>query len=251
MHFLPEYSKGDHFLSGIDGRMKILVALALLIMVLSYKGFLLPLLISLLSIVLCIKMKIPLHAFFVRFSEPLLIILTVLLLKFLFSGRDVLFSFHLLGMKIAGHRDGLIEGSMIASRILGAVSIVATVGFCMSFTELIAGLSWLRVPKGLIEILMFAYRFLFVLLEDAGIIYHSQKNRLGYSNIRRALGSFGILAGSLILKAFDHADHITTTMIQRGYDGDIPVLKQKPFRVSEVIISILVITAMGFVWKMQ
>ena len=50
---------------------------------------------------------------------------------------------------------------------------------------------------------MFAYRYIFVLLDDATVIYSAQKNRLGYSTIRRGLSSFGVLAGSLTLKAFD------------------------------------------------
>ncbi len=251
MHLLSEYYKEDHFLSGIDARVKILVALLLLVMVLSYRGFLLPLVTLLLCILICIKMKMPLRIFVLRFSEPLLLASVVLILKFLFSGKDTIFSFHILAIEIAGHRDGLMEGLMIAGRILGAVSIVALIGFSTPFTEFMAGLSWLRVPKGFIEILMFAYRFLFVLLEDAMIIYNAQKNRLGYSTLRRGMGSFGILAGSLVLKAFEQSHHVTTAMIQRGYDGNIPVLKHKPFKPWELIVSLLMIIAMGFVWKMQ
>ncbi len=251
MHLLSEHFKEDRFLSGIDARVKILVALVLLVMVLSYKGFLLPLVTLLFCILICIKMKIPLRIFVLRFSEPLFIASVVLILKFLFSGKDALFSYQILGIEIAGHRDGLMDGLMIAGRILGAVSIVAVMGCSTPFTEFMAGLSWLKVPKGFIEILMFAYRFLFVLLEDATIIYNAQKNRLGYSTLRCGMGSFGILAGSLVLKAFEHSQHVTTAMIQRGYDGNIPILKHKPFKPWELIVSLLVITAMGFVWKMQ
>ena len=251
MHLLSEYFRKDPIFSEIDARVKILVAFVLLLMVLSYQGFLFPLFTILLCTLICIKMKIPLRAFALRFSEPLFIASVVLILKFLFSGKDVIFSFHILGMKIAAHKDGLIDGMTIASRILGAVSIIAIMGCSTPFTEFMGALSWLRVPKGFIEVLMFAYRFLFVLLEDALVIYNAQKNRLGYSNIRRGMGSFGILAGSLILKAFEHSHNITTAMIQRGYDGNIPILKQRPLKLSEVILSALIIAAMGFVWNMH
>jgi len=114
----------------------------------------------------------------------------------------------------------------------------------------VSGLSWFRVPKGLIEILMFAYRYIFVLLEDAQVIYSAQKNRLGYSNVRRGLSSFGILAGSLALKAFDHSQNTAVAMVQRGYDGKIPLSSHKPFKVSEVAISILFLIVMGVLWKL-
>ena len=249
MELFFEYFKENHILSRIDARVKLLVALTILVMVLSYKGFALPLLVTLLCLFLCVKMKMPLRIFLLRFSEPIFIAFIILVLKFFFSGNDVMFSVNIIGINISGHKDGLRDGLMIVSRILGAVSIIAVMGFSTPFTEFIAGLSWLRVPRGFIEILIFAYRYIFVLLEDARVIYNAQKNRLGYSNIKRGLGSFSTLAGSLVLKAFEHSHNITVAMIQRGYDGNIPRLKHKPFELAEIIVSVLVITAMGFVWK--
>lgn len=254
MELFSEYFKKDHILSRIDARVKLLVALTILIMVLSYKGFVLPALVTLFCLFLCITMKVPLRVFMLRFSEPVFIASIILFLKLFFSGKDVLFSIslpasHFSLFTLTGYKDGLMDGLMIAIRILGAVSIVAVMGLSTPFTEFIAGLSWLRVPKGFIEVLMFAYRYIFVLFEDAMVIYNAQKNRLGYSNIRRGLGSFSALTGSLILKAFEHSHNITTAMIQRGYDGNMPMLKHKPFKLSEVVVSALVITAMGIVWK--
>jgi len=218
-------------------------------MVLSYKGFALPALVTTLCLFLCMRMKIPLKVFVLRFSEPLFIAVVVLLLKFFFSGKDALFSLNVFGMEVVGHRDGLVEGLLIGSRIIGAVSVVAVMGFSTPFTEFMAALSWLRVPRGFIEILMFAYRSIFVLLEDAMVIYSAQKNRLGYSSVRRGLGSFGTLAGSLTIKAFDHSQSTTVAMVQRGYDGNMPLLKHKPFQYSDIIVSVLFIGVLGVVWR--
>jgi len=113
-----------------------------------------------------------------------------------------------------------------------------------------AGLSWFRVPRGLVEILLFAYRSLFALFDDATVIYTAQKNRLGYSSFKRGLGSFGVLAGSLTLKAFENSQNTTTAMVQRGYDGTMPMLDHRPFKYSEVAASCLFILAAGFLWKM-
>jgi cobalt/nickel transport system permease protein len=248
MELFSEYFKKEHLLSGIDVRVKLIVAFTLLIMILSYKGFTLPLCMTSLCLFLFIKMKIPSRIFILRFSEPLFIASVVLVLKFLFSGKDEMFSFTVAGIRIAGHKDGMVEGLMIACRIIGAVSIVAALGFSTPFIELMAGLSWFKVPKGFIEILMLAYRYIFVLLEDATVIYNAQKNRLGYSNIRRGLSSFGTLAGTLTIKAFEHSENITVAMVQRGYDGNIPIMKHKPFKPSEIIASVLFITAMGWIW---
>lgn len=249
MEIFSEYFKKDHLLSQVDARLKLGVSLFVLAMVLSYKGLAFPLFILGISLCLCIRMKIPFKVFLLRFSEPVFIASVVILLKFLFSGQEPMFSIKMWGITITGHKDGLMDGLQIGSRILGAVSIVALLGFSTPFTEIMAGLSWLKIPKGLIEISLFAYRYIFVLLEDAMVIYNAQKNRLGYSNIKRGLSSFGTLTGLLTLKAFEHGQNTTTAMLQRGYDGNIPMLKHKPFRFLEVAVSILLVFAMGLVWQ--
>jgi cobalt/nickel transport system permease protein len=243
-----EHVKKDHLLSGIDARIKLIVAIVLLLLVLSYKGFAFPMVVSILGLGLCLGMKIPLRVFALRFSEPFFIVLVLIALKCFFSGSDVMFSFNLLGLDISGHKDGLIDGLMIACRIAGAVSIAAVLGFSTPFTGLMAGLSWLRVPKDFIEVLMFAYRYIFVLFEDALIIYNAQKNRLGYSSVRRGLSSFGTLAGSLTLKAFENSQNTTLAMVQRGYNGDMPMLKHQPFKACEVACSLVFIIFMGALW---
>jgi cobalt/nickel transport system permease protein len=246
---LVEYHAKDHLLTRIDARIKIIAALASLAMVLSYKGFALPIVVIFTCLATCVRIKVPIRLFALRFSEPLFIAAVLVVIKLFFTGKSPLFSFNLAGLTITGYMDGLVDGLMIAVRIIAAVSIITTISFATPFTEFMAGLSWLRIPKTFIEVLLFTYRYIFVLFEDAMVIYNAQKNRLGYSNIRRGLGSFGTLAGSLILKAFEHSHNITVSMIQRGYDGNMPMLKHKPFKLSEIVVSVLFITAMGVIWK--
>lgn len=248
MELFSEYFKKDHFFSKLDARVKLIAAITILVMVLSYKGFAFPLVVMTLSLALFMKMKVPLRVFVLRLSESLFIAAILVALK-VFSGKEILFSLHFFGIELTGYRDGLMNGLMIAARIMGAVSIVAVMEFSTPFTEFMAALSWFRVPKSFVEILMFAYRYIFVLFEDAIVIYSAQKNRLGYSNIRRGLSSFGTLAGSLTLKAFENSQSTTVAMLQRGYDGNMPMMRHRPFNTLEVLGSILFIGVMGFIWR--
>jgi cobalt/nickel transport system permease protein len=237
----------SHPVSGIDARVKLLSALALLAMVISCRGMAFPLLVAVLCLGLCCKLGISGRTLALRFSEPVFIAATVLLLKLFFSGSVPLFSLQIAGWELTGHRDGLLEGVAVASRILGGVSVLAAVGFSTPFTELMAALSWLKVPQVLIDVALFAWRYLFLLLEDAQVVYNAQRNRLGYVGYRRGLSSFGTLAGVLVIKAFDNSQSITTAMVQRGYDGDMPMLLHKPFKAAEVVPALLLIGALGLV----
>ncbi|HSC70277.1 MAG TPA: cobalt ECF transporter T component CbiQ [Candidatus Methylomirabilis sp.] len=249
MKAILHHQSYDHPLTRLDARVKLLCALALLVMVLSYRGTAFPLLMAGLCISLCLSLGVRLRLLAIRFSQPLFIAGMVLLLKLFASGQAPLFSWSLLGVTITGYSDGLREGGQIACRIFGAVSVVALVGFSTSFTDLMAALAWLRVPRGLIEVALFAWRYLFVLFDDAMVVYHSQKNRLGYAGYRRGLSSFGTLTGAMVIKAFDNSQTITTAMVQRGYDGTMPLVRQKPLRPGEVALSLLFVAAMGVLWR--
>jgi cobalt/nickel transport system permease protein len=246
-HFTRQIHDASHPLSGIDARIKLVTAIALLVMVISCKGIFFPLLVAALSLGLCLSLGVTFKALALRFSEPLFIAATVLLLKVFCTGGVPLFSLQIGPLMLAAHRDGLVDGARIASRILGGVSVLGVVGFSTAFTDLMSALSWLRVPQVLVDIALFAWRYLFLLLEEAQVVYSAQRNRLGYVGYRRGLSSFGTLAGVLVIKAFDNSQSITTAMVQRGYDGQMPMLRHKPLKRSEVACAMLVVVAMGMI----
>jgi cobalt/nickel transport system permease protein len=234
----------------LDARVKLLSILALLVMVTSCRGCAFPLLVAGLCIALSLAMGVRMRVLAARLAEPLFIAAAVFLLKLFFAGKVPLFTWHLFGMEVVGHRDGLLDGLAIASRIGGAVSLVTLLGFATPFTELMAALAWLRVPGGLIEVAMFAWRYLFLLFDDAQVVYAAQRNRLGYAGWRRGARSFGTLAGVLVIKAFDNSQTVTTAMVQRGYDGTMPLLRHRPFRAGEVVASALFVAVMGIAWSL-
>lgn len=240
---------GACFLSLIDGRVKLLTALALLAMVLSAGGWLFPLATAGLCIAVCLVRGVPMKTLLFRFAEPGFIILMIVLLKLFFTGKVPLFTIHLAGLEISGYREGLSEGLVIGSRITGGVAVMATLVVFTPFTELMAALAWLHVPRVFIDITIFAWRYLFLLFDDAKVIYSAQKNRLGYSGYRKGLRSFGTLTGTLVIKAFDSSQSITTAMVQRGYDGTMPMLKQKPFRGVEIVAGCAFLMCMGMLWS--
>jgi cobalt/nickel transport system permease protein len=249
MHQLTrQMDKTDHWLTRLDPRVKLLSFLFLLAMVISCRGFAFPLLLAAVSLALCPALGVRPGLLLVRFAEPLFIAVMVIILKLFCSGSTPLFSLHIAGFEAVGHRDGLMDGLFIASRIFGAVSLTALLGFSTSFTDLMGALAWLRAPRGFIEISLFAWRYLFVLFDDAQVVYAAQKNRLGYAGVLRGVRSFGTLAGTLVIKAFDNSQSIAVAMAQRGYDGNMPLLRQKPFRITEILCSIGFLLVMTVFW---
>jgi cobalt/nickel transport system permease protein len=250
MHQLTRQTiKADHWLTRLDPRVKLLSFVFLLAMVISCKGFTFPLLLAAASLALCPALGVRPKLLLARFAEPLFIAGMVIVLKLFLSGQSPLFSLHIFGLEAVGHRDGLMDGLFIASRIVGAVSLTALLGFSTSFTDLMGALAWLRAPRGFIEVSLFAWRYLFVLFDDAQVVYAAQKNRLGYSGVLRGVRSFGTLTGTLVIKAFDNSQSIAVAMTQRGYDGNMPLLRHKPLNSKEVALSLTFLLTMGIIWR--
>lgn len=221
MVFFSEDYKKENILSKIDARIKIAVGAVILAMALSQKGFILPLAILFLCVLFFIHARISPKILAIRFLEPLFIVFAVVILKYWTSGSS-----------------GFWDGISIAVRIFSAVSVVFVVWFSTPFSEITASLSYFKIPSEFIEILIFAGRYSFVLFEDAYVIYNAQKNRLGYSNIKKGLNSFGKLSGALILKAFENSQNLSQSMIQRGYDGTLPIIHHKPLKPLQILGSV-------------
>lgn len=202
-----------------------LAACLLLILVISSRGSAFPWQVAGICLPVALISGMQPRLLMLRLLHPLFIAAMILALKTFLGGGEHAVLIHLGAFSLSGRLEGLHEGLLISSRIMGAVSVAVLLGQVMTFTETMAALAWLRVPRGLVEVSMFAWRALFMLYDDAGVVYTAQKNRLGYCGMRRGLRSFGSMAGMLTIRAFDSSQAMTVAMTQRGYDGSLPLLR--------------------------
>ena len=222
MRQLRQHRTDQTVAASVDPRSRLLAAALLLGLVVGSSGCAFPLQVAGICLPVALIAGMPPKVLMLRLLHPLFIATVILVLKtFMGPGQSAdLFSAGT--FTVSGHLNGLQEGTLIASRIMGAVSVAVLLSQVMTFTETMAALSWLRVPRGLVDVSLFAWRSLFMLYDDAGIVFTAQKNRLGYCGMRRGLRSFGAMAGMLIIRAFDNSQAVTTAMSQRGYDGTLP-----------------------------
>jgi cobalt/nickel transport system permease protein len=238
----------DSPLARIDARLKLGITLVVLGLIIGSKGFFFPLAVVALALLAGAAAGLSLRRLCLRLAEPLALAAMLVLIKGFSSGSSALLTVTLADYTIGIYREGIMEGLAIAARICAAVSLVTALVAATRFTDFVAALAWYRVPRLFVEILIFAYRALFMLIDDALVIYNAQRNRLGYAGFRRSLSSFGTLAGSLTLKAFENSQVTTLAMQQRGYDGTMPLLSQRPLRPGELLCACLIIAGAGALW---
>ncbi len=233
-HFHPiadAPAKSAGALGRADARLKLIAGLALIALVLLSRGYAFPSLVFAVSVFTALVIGVAPFTILLRFAEPLFIVLVLCAVKVFLTEHG-----------------SLREGMIIGSRVMGAVSVLALIGFTTTFTEVIAALGWMRLPRDFIEILTFAYRYIFVLFEEAVVIYTAQKNRLGYAKMSNGIRSFGTLAGALVLAVFDHAGQTSAALRQRGYEGVMPLYQHKHMRRTEAALAFMLILVSGMIW---
>ena len=251
MRHLHRQHNDQAAIAAVDPRTRLLAAAILLALVISSRGSAFPWQVAGICLPVALIAGMPPRVLLLRLLHPLFIAVVILVLKaFMGSGTYIEF-FSAGGISVTGRPEGLREGLLIASRIMGAVSVAVLLSQVMTFTETMAALSWLRAPRGLVDVALFAWRALFMLYDDAGVVYTAQKNRLGYCGMRRGLRSFGAMAGMLVIRAFDSSQAMTVAMTQRGYDGSLPLLRASRLGRAQLAgLSLFAILA-SVAWKLQ
>ncbi|GFE62676.1 cobalt ECF transporter T component CbiQ [Geobacter sp. AOG2] len=251
MRHLSRQDSAGGLAATVDPRIRLLASGVLLALVVSSSGAVFPWAVAAFCLPAALAQGMRPRTLLLRLLHPLFIAAVVLVLKsFMGPGASVeLFRLGSFGADL--HVGGLRDGLLIASRIMGAVSVAVLLGQVATFTETMAALAWLRVPRALVEVTLFAWRSLFMLYDDAATVYTAQKNRLGYCGLRRGLRSFGTMAGMLVIRAFDNSDAMTTAMTQRGYDGSLPLLRGSRLSLVQVTGLAVFIAVVTAAWSVQ
>ena len=116
-----------------------------------------------------------------------------------------------------------MDGGLIASRVLGSVSVIVVLCMVTLAGDIFSALRWARLPRTWVELAMLMYRYIFTLFEQATSVLSAQKIRLGYAGLRRSLRSMGNLGGVVILRSIDQAERTHEAMVARGYEGLLPI----------------------------
>jgi cobalt/nickel transport system permease protein len=126
----------------------------------------------------------------------------------------------------------LLFGVVVKSLLGTAAAVLLAV--TTPFNTLVGGLRKLGVPVILVDTLTLTYRYLFVLIEEAGRLRRAAAAR-GYRP--RWLGQallIGRLIGQLFMRSYERAERVYGAMVQRGYRGHMPASRDFALTVYDV-----------------
>lgn len=231
----------DSWLSAFDPRVKLLcfLSLAVVIALLTEREALLFALISVLAMAAVSRVP-PIHL--ARGYLLALPFIAVASLTLLFT---------------SGAGNALAMGLRISASVLLLLVLVSST----PFMDVLWALRWFRLPSILSDMIMFTYRFIFVMLDESGRMRLARSSR-GFRGGRSLLDrdAFKVLSntiGMIFLRSYRRADRVYLALLSRGYDGRVRTLGGHRVRARDaalglafVIIGALALTQqMGwYVW---
>ncbi|HOA24504.1 MAG: cobalt ECF transporter T component CbiQ [Aggregatilineales bacterium] len=184
--------------------------------------------------------------------DPLLIVrrslialpfaLAAILLIFTVPGPPVL-TLPLTGWAITA--PGLVRFASILFKSMISVQFAALLLATTHFTAMLWALGALRVPRVLVAIISFMYRYIFVLAEEAGRLARARDSRSavlpGVRPRSRSLvfraRTTGRLIGALFLRSFARSERVYMAMVSRGYRGEVRLLNPQPLTARDALIA--------------
>lgn len=190
------------------------------------------------------KAKIPFKIYIKLILLPLVFLIigiTTIAINVAPNNRDLIFGFSMFNIKFGCTYESALTAARLFFKSLGAVSCLYFLTLTTPVFEILSVLKKFKVPKLFVELMGLIYRFIFVLLDTANMIYISQNSRLGYSTLRNGFKSIGQLITMLFITSYKRSQDIYTAMESRCYDGDINLLESK-YKISyrNIVLIILV-----------
>lgn len=114
--------------------------------------------------------------------------------------------------------------------VFAALILIATTGFY----RICIALARIGMPNMFAVQLLFVYRYLFVLINEASRMARARALR-SFSKKGLGLKVWGSLIGHLLLRTVDHAHRIHSAMLSRGFDGEIRLARRETFRIRDMV----------------
>ncbi len=124
------------------------------------------------------------------------------------------------------HYAGLEPAALALARSLGAVAALYFLALTTPMTEIVGLLRRLHVPALLLELMVLAYRQIFVFGRIAVEMRQAQASRLGYASVGNSFRSLAALAANLYLRGHYRSRLLHRSLVGRGYEDELRWLER-------------------------
>lgn len=205
--YLDRFSRGRSVVHRLDARWKILAAMALVATIVA----------------------MPVGWWYGHLAAATIVlslfVIARLPLRYLLGRLALVFPFLLLvaaGVPLSrGFVDGFDLAAGILIRALLSLVVMITLVSTTPFAKLLGALERFCVPRILIWILAFMYRYIFVVADELARMRRAKQARSFGWNRRSEIRLLGDFVGVLFLRSFERGERVYAAMCARGWNGDL------------------------------
>jgi cobalt/nickel transport system permease protein len=129
---------------------------------------------------------------------------------------------------------GFVSFASIVAKFVLTVSAGLALIACTGFDSICSALSRMYVPGAFTIQLLFLYRYIFVLGEEAARMARARTLR-SFGNKGLGVGVYSSMIGQLLLRTMDRAQRIHLAMLCRGFDREIHHAAPSKIRFSDLL----------------
>jgi len=240
MH-LPEIDKFAHLKSPIhswDPRVKIISIFILIFSIVLVQDLKVALLGFFLATSLVFLSRIPFSFVLVHLRWVLFFVLAISAILSLTVPGSLLVRASFLGIS----REGVRLSLLVSLRAISAALLIFPMIGTTRFNLTLKALQKIKIPERLIQLFMFTYRYIFLLMDEEKRIFIAASSRgwvkrTNFSTLR----IMGNLVGMLLVRSFERTEHIRDAMLSRGYNGRLNILDEFSLSPGDFIKASLII----------
>ena len=238
--FLDQYSDRDSFIHRLDPRTKFVISfLFILVVVLTPPGsWLVYTLYAVLMAGLLLAGKLPAGYVLKRSLIIMPFVLLIALFIPFFKEGEVAGSYNMWLWQVTVTYSGLqVLVNIVIKSWLSILSLIWLTS-TTKLPHLLRGLEKMRLPRVMVMILSFMYRYLFIVVDEAMRMKQARDSRNFGGGRRWQVSTIGNMIGTLFIRSYERGERVYVAMAARGFDGHIRTLNHLNFRAADAYFGI-------------
>jgi len=238
--FIDQYSDRDSFIHRLDPRTKFITTLLLILVVVltppnRWQAFALYL--SLMATLLLLS-RLPIIYVLKRSLVIMPFVLMIAIFIPFFKEGEVAGSYNIWLWQVSVTYGGLqVLWNVLIKAWLSILSLILLTS-TTKLANLLKGLEQLRMPRVMVMILSFMYRYIFVLVDEVMRMRQARDSRnFGGSRLWQ-LRTIGNMIGTLFIRSYEKGERVYAAMLARGFDGQSRTLDRLKFRQADAYFGI-------------
>lgn len=227
--YIVEYNNINSIINNRDPKAKLIAFVFLTIFIVITQPNLLTLfyLYGILIFVLIFLSKIPI-AFIIKRSLsviPFVLIITIFI-PFITHGEPIL-EYSIGKLKITITNEGLIIFRTVLIKSYLSILCMTLLMASTGFSQLLRALQDLKLPKIIVMIFSFMYRYIFILQDELHKMLIAKESRTVSNKKWLQFRVLSNMLGVLFIRSYERGEFVYLAMCSRGFDGSIKLINQK------------------------